>query len=108
MIGTSKIQKIPLKCSMLNGSFLLLVQNLPGPKQPYHCENWLDNSSIVDIPLNGSILRWARLKLITGTFCTVKNSICTYTEGEVCNKGLVGTISPRTRESTTHTAKWHK
>ena len=55
---------------MLNGSFLLLVQNLPGPKQPSHSESWLDNGSIVDIPLNGSILRWARLKLITGTCCT--------------------------------------
>ena len=68
------VQKIPLNSCMLNGSFLLLVQNLPSPKQPSHSEIWLDNGSIVYIPLNGSILRWARLKLITGTFCTFRRN----------------------------------
>ena len=28
------------------------------------------NGSIVHIPLNGSILRWDRMKLITGIYCT--------------------------------------
>ena len=55
---------------MLNGSFLLLVQNFHGPKLPSHSKNWLGNGSIIDIPLNGSVLRWARLKSITWTFCT--------------------------------------
>ena len=56
-ISILKLQKIPLNSSMLNGSFLLLVQNLPGPKQPSHSESWLDNGSIVDISLNGSVVR---------------------------------------------------
>ena len=67
------MQKIPLNSSMLNGSFLLLVQNLPGPIQLSHSKSWLGNGSIVDIPLIGSILRWARLKLLSGTYCMFNN-----------------------------------
>ena len=47
---TQKQQKILPNSSMLNGSFLLLVQILPDPKQPSCSESWLDldNGSIVD------------------------------------------------------------
>ena len=47
-----------------------MVPNLLGQNCTDDWQNWLDNSSIVDIPHNGSILGWAQLKLITGISCT--------------------------------------
>ena len=85
------VQKIPLNSSMLNGSFLLLVQNFHGPKLPSHSKNWLDNGSIIDIPLNGSVLRRARLKLITGTLCRRFVCVCFWT------MALAGSIPKHTK-----------
>ena len=65
-----EIQQFPLNGSMLNGSFLLMVQNQLGTDRALTKYNFVVISSIVHIPLNGSILRWDRMKLITGIFCT--------------------------------------
>ena len=63
------VQQFPLNGSMLNGSFLLMVQNSLGTDRALTKKNFVVNSSIVHIPLNGSILRWDRMKLITGIYC---------------------------------------
>ena len=49
--GAIHLQRIPLNGFLLNDSFLLLAQNMPGSKQLSHCKHYLDNGSILDIPL---------------------------------------------------------